>query len=137
VPYCRRCGTQLEENARFCHKCGTEVVIFSAAPPAKSAPKSPVSTAVIVLIAVVAVAVIVSILVFSTFNPVNSHQANPANPANQTNVSKLSFNFQEGKAQPNGLAQNLTDKTGFIAVSATTTQCTNRLIAPVLTRTHL
>ena len=135
MPYCRRCGTQLEENARFCHKCGTEVVIFSPAPPAKSAPKSPVPTAVIVLIAVVAVAVIVSILVFSAFNPVNSHQANPANPANQTNVNKLSFNFQKGKAQSNRLAQNLTDKTGFIAVSATTVQCTSRP-SPTLKRTN-
>jgi flagellar basal body-associated protein FliL len=106
------------------------VVIFSPAPAAKSAQKSPVSTAVIVLVAVVAVAVIVGILVFSTFYPVNFHQANPANPANQTNVNKLSFNFQEGKAQSNGLAQDLTDKTGLIAVSAATIQCTNRLSSP-------
>ena len=130
MPYCRRCGTQLEENARFCHKCGTEVVIFSPAPLAKSAPKSPVPTAAIVLIAVVAVAVIVSILVFSTFNPMNSHQANPANPANQTNVNKLSFNFREGTAQSNVLAQNLTDKTGFNATSAATMQRTYSLLSP-------
>ncbi|NLF88829.1 zinc-ribbon domain-containing protein [Candidatus Bathyarchaeota archaeon] len=25
MPYCRRCGTQLEESARFCHRCGTPV----------------------------------------------------------------------------------------------------------------
>jgi len=127
LPYCRRCGTQLEENARFCHKCGTQVVIFSPAPPAKSAPQGPVSTAVIVLVAVVAVAVIGSIFVFSTFYPANFNQASPAN---QTNVSKLSFNLQEGIAQANVLAQDLTDKTGFIAVSAATIQCTNSLSPP-------
>jgi hypothetical protein len=125
LPYCRRCGTQLEENARFCRKCGTQVVIFSPSSsiPAKSASKSLFSTSVIVLIAVVAAAVIVSVLVFSTFYPVNF---NRANTVNQTNVHKLSFNPQEGMSQANVLAQNLTDKTVFIAVSATTIQRTNR-----------
>jgi ABC-type proline/glycine betaine transport system substrate-binding protein len=79
------------------------------------------------LIAVVAVAVIVSILVFSMFYPVNS---NHANPANQTNVTKLSFNLQEGRVQANVLAQNLTVKANFIAVSATTAQCTSCLSPP-------
>ena len=92
------------------------MVIFSPAPPAKSAPKSPVSTPVIVLVAVVAAAVIVSLFVFSTFYPANF---NHANPANQTNVTNLSFHPQEGKAQANVLDQNVTDKTGFNAVSAT------------------
>jgi len=119
LPYCRRCGTRLEENARFCHKCGTQVVIFSPAPPAKSAPKNSVSTPVIVLIAVaVALAVIVSVFIFLTFYPVNFNQTNPANQANQTNITKLSFKLQEDIAQANVLAQNLTDKTGFNAVSA-------------------
>jgi flagellar basal body-associated protein FliL len=127
LPYCRKCGTQLEENAQFCHKCGTQVVIFSAAPPAKSAPESPVSTPIIVLIAVIAVAVIVSFFVFSTFYPLNSNRAHPSNPANQTSVTKLSFNLQKGVAQANVLAQNLTVKTGFNAVSAATMQRTNSL----------
>jgi len=119
LPYCRRCGTQLEENARFCHKCGTQIAILSPAPPsrpAESAPKSLVSTPLIVLIAVVTLAVIVSVLVFSTFYPIN---LNRASSSNQTNVTKLSFNIQDGKPQANILEQYLTDKTGFNTVSAT------------------
>jgi len=122
LPYCRKCGTQLEENARFCQKCGTQVVILSHAPPAalapraESAPKSPVSTVAIVLIAVVAVAVIVSIFVFLTLYPIN---LNRANSTNQTNITRLSFNPQQGKPQANVSDQNLTDKTGFNTVSAT------------------
>jgi ABC-type proline/glycine betaine transport system substrate-binding protein len=85
------------------------------------------------LIAVVAAAVIVSIFVFSTFYPPNF---NRANPANQTSVQKLSFNLQEGTAQANVLAQNLTDKTGFIAVSATSIQRTNRPSSPILERAN-
>jgi hypothetical protein len=38
LPYCRRCGTQLEENARYCHKCGTPVVAY-AIPPVYQTPK--------------------------------------------------------------------------------------------------
>jgi uncharacterized membrane protein YvbJ len=112
LPYCRRCGIQLEENARFCQKCGTQVVVFSPAAPARAGAKSPVSTPVIVLIAVVALAIIVSIFIFLTFYPVNFNQTNPAN---QTNVTKLSFNLQEGIAHANVLSENLTDKTSFNA----------------------
>jgi hypothetical protein len=64
----------------------------------------------------VAVAVIIGIFVFSTLYPVNFNQANRTN---QTNVTKLSFNLQKSKAQASVLDQNLTDKTGFNAVSAT------------------
>ena len=107
MPYCRRCGTQLEENARFCHKCGTQVLIFSPALPAKPTRKRPVSTPVVVLIAVVAAVVVVSIFVFLTLYPVNF---NRVNSANQTNVTKLSFNLQTSRAHANVLTQNLTIK---------------------------
>jgi len=127
VPYCRKCGTQLEEKAQFCHKCGTQVVIFSPAPTAKSTPESPVSTSIIVLVAVIVVAVIVSFFVFSTFYPLNSNRTNSSNHANQTSVTKLSFNLQKGMGQANVLARNVTEKTGFNAVSAATMQRTNSL----------
>jgi len=103
------------------------VVFFSPTPLAKPTPKRPVSTPVIILIAVVAAAAIVSILVFATFYPVNF---NRANPDNQTNVQKLSFNPQKGEGQANILDQDLQGKTGFIAVSAATTQFANRQKSP-------
>jgi len=38
MPYCRRCGTKLEEDARFCHKCGTPVAATYAPTPPISQP---------------------------------------------------------------------------------------------------
>ena len=125
MTYCRICGAQLEENARFCHKCGTPVVIFTPAPPpARPVQKNRVSPEVIALIAVVAVAVIVSIFVFSLFYSVNFNQTNDSN---QTNVNKLSFNFQGGmaKANVNVLAQNLMGKINLIDNCAKGLQHTN------------
>jgi len=31
MPYCWKCGTELKENARFCHKCGAPVRCASRA----------------------------------------------------------------------------------------------------------
>ena len=31
--FCRKCGTKLEENARFCGNCGTEVIIINNIQP--------------------------------------------------------------------------------------------------------
>ena len=124
MTYCRICGAQTEENARFCHKCGTPAVIFTPAPPPPARPvqKNRVSLEVIALVAIVAVAVIVSIFVFSLFYSVNFNQANDSN---QTNVNKLSFNFQGDLPKVNVLAQNLMGKTLLITTSAKGLQYTN------------
>lgn len=115
MPYCRICGAQLEENARFCHKCGTPIVICPPAPPppppAKPVQKHRVSPEIVALIVVVAVAVIVSLVVFSLFYSTNFNQTNDSN---QTNVSRLNFHVQGGIPNVNVLAQNLTSKTSFI-----------------------
>jgi len=124
LPYCRKCGTQLEENAEFCHKCGTQVVIFSPAPLAESVSKSQVSTPIIVLTAVILAAVILSIFVFLTLYPVNF---NRATSTNQTNATEMSFNLQKGITQSTVLNPKPQDKAGFNGVSASTTLCNNRL----------
>jgi uncharacterized membrane protein YvbJ len=112
LPYCRICGTKLEENARFCHKCGTPVATFTPAPPsARPMEKNPFLVPVIILIAVVTIAVIVGVFIFWTFYSVNINQANGAN---QTNVNELSFNFQGGMAKANFIAQNLMGKSILI-----------------------
>lgn len=111
MPYCRRCGALLEENARFCHKCGTQVVAFPPIPAImKPTKENAVSAATIVLIAVVAVAVIVSVIVFATVYSVNFNQTNDAN---QTNTNKLSFNYQVGGIQTTMSIKSVTGETGF------------------------
>jgi uncharacterized membrane protein YvbJ len=124
LTYCRICGAQTEENARFCHKCGTPVVIFTPEPPPPARPvqKNRISLEVIALVAIVAVAVIVSIFVFSLFYSVNFNQANYSN---QTNVNKLSFNFQGDMTNVNVITQNLMGKTILTTTSAKGLQYTN------------
>ena len=114
LPYCRICGTKLEENAHFCHKCGTLVAAFTPAPQTRSVEKSPFLVPVIILIAVVVVAAIVGVFVFWTFYSSFIH----ANGANQTNGNKVSFDFQSEMAKANFIAQNLMSKSILITTSA-------------------
>ncbi|HKM60748.1 MAG TPA: zinc ribbon domain-containing protein [Candidatus Bathyarchaeia archaeon] len=128
MPYCRICGTKLEENALFCHKCGTPAAFLSSAPsPARPMEKSPFLVPVIILIAVVVVAVIVGVFIFWTFYSVNFNQSNGSN---QTNVNELSFNFQGDIAKANVIAQNLIGKTVLITTSATGLHRTNHQPVP-------
>lgn len=115
MPYCRICGAQLEENAYFCHKCGTPIVTLTSVPPplsARSTQKKRISPEVIVLVAVVAVAIIVSIIVFSLLFSVNFNQTN--NNTTQGNTMKLSFNLQDEATKVCVLNQNLIQKTSLI-----------------------
>ena len=114
MTYCRRCGAKLEENARFCHKCGTQIATPISESHMTAASNTSVSTPEIVLIAVVAVTVIViaGIFVALEVNPVISSQENPAN---KTSVSNFSFRIQE-RVQTKVLALDLTGKAGFILV---------------------
>ena len=122
MPYCRICGAKLEENARFCHKCGTPAVTVTAAlSPAKPMEKNPFLVPVIILIAVVTIAVIVGVFVFWTVYS----NFNQANGSNQTNGNELSFNFHGDMAKVNIIAQNLIGKTVLITTSATRLQHTN------------
>jgi multidrug resistance efflux pump len=124
LPYCRICGTKLEENAHFCHKCGTPVAdITVAPPPVRSMEKNPFLVPVIVLIAVVIVAVVVGAFIFWTFYSINFNQTNGGN---QTNGNEVSFNFHGLIANVNVIAQDLMGKTVLITVSPIILQQTYR-----------
>jgi uncharacterized membrane protein len=43
MPYCRKCGAKLEENARFCHACGDQVATATSVPVAHMKGRSPLS----------------------------------------------------------------------------------------------
>jgi uncharacterized membrane protein YvbJ len=95
VPYCDRCGTKLEENARFCQKCGKPVATFATftpppppPPAAKPMSKDPAIILAVVLVAILVVAIII-VAVFFALNPVNF---NPSNQGGNTN--QISLNFQ-------------------------------------------
>jgi hypothetical protein len=116
LPYCRRCGTKLEEDARFCYKCGTPVATFTPAPPARPIRKDPLMVTAIILIAIVVTAVIVSAIIFAPLQSVNFNQTNQVN---QPNINTLNLNFQADTAEIYVIAQNLTGRTILIGTSAT------------------
>jgi hypothetical protein len=116
VPYCRRCGTKLDEAARFCQKCGTPVVIFpsSASAKSRSLRKEPLVFVAIALIVILVTAVIVSVVVFAPLSPVNFSQINQDS---HPNINTLNLNFRADTAQVTVITQNITDKNILINTS--------------------
>ncbi|MGO8807721.1 MAG: zinc-ribbon domain-containing protein [Candidatus Bathyarchaeia archaeon] len=112
MPYCRRCGVKLEENARFCQKCGTQVVTFNPPVSVVPAPRKLLSTAEIILIAVAIVVIIVvaSVFVLIVFNPANT---NSINSSNQTKFSTYNSPVQTGKMQTSVSTLEFAGKTSF------------------------
>jgi hypothetical protein len=114
LPDCRLCGAKLEDDAKFCHKCGTPVATFPPPPP-RPTRRDPLVMAVIILIAIVVASVIVNVLVLAPLHSVNFNQTNQVD---QPGIKTLNFNFQANTAEVNIIAQNLTGKTILINTSA-------------------
>ncbi len=119
MPYCRKCGTKLEENARFCPKCGTPVSTYTYAPQHPTAYKpirnDPIVLAAIILAIILVSAVIISIIIFAPLKPFSFGQTNEVN---QPNVNTLNLNFQANNAQINVITQNPTNKSVVFYTSA-------------------
>ena len=64
MTYCRSCGTELDENTRFCPKCGTPVETQTIEKTDRAGPRrtmSPLTIAGIVLLALVVVGAVIAI----------------------------------------------------------------------------
>ncbi len=121
MPYCRRCGTKLDEDAHFCHKCGTPVAVFIPVPAAPIKPvrpirKEPFVIAAIVLIVLLISAVIVSAILFAPASTLNFDQTNQDS---HPNVDTLNLNLQADSAQVNIITQKINDQNILISTSAT------------------
>ena len=104
MPYCRKCGAKLDENARFCHVCGTPVAPVAATPLA--APRRrrlAYLLPVVILIAVLLVAVVISVLIFLPVNSVHFNQS----PLTKADVGSLLMDFQADVANVNVIFENL------------------------------
>jgi hypothetical protein len=116
LPYCRRCGTKLEENARFCHKCGTPVATYAPSTPMKPVKNDSVMIAAIALVAILVVGVVVVALLALPFSSVNFEQSYQDNTAN---VNKLNLNFQSDVAQINVITLNVENNNFVITLEGT------------------
>ncbi len=122
MPYCRRCGTQLEENARFCHKCGTPVVTYipPVAPAAPVAPPRPwrkdpyIGAAIGLLVILVSAAIIVGLLVA----PLSTWSKGSSFGDNNPNVDTVNLNFVTDIGRVNIATMQLPDSNIGIYVMA-------------------
>ncbi len=90
MPYCQRCGAVLDENARFCDKCGTPVAppvaLYVPPPPTRPLLKDPWILFAVALISVLIVAVIAIVIYAAPMFSVNYNQSTP----NNYNLNRIS-----------------------------------------------
>ncbi len=117
MPYCRKCGTRLDADARFCQKCGTPVLTYAPPPPPpRPYRRSPVTVVVIAVIAILIVVVVVAVVAFAPLSPFNFSSTNQDS---HSGINTLNLNFQASNAQVNVLTENVTDKNILVWVYAT------------------
>jgi uncharacterized membrane protein YvbJ len=119
LPYCRRCGTKLDEDAHFCHRCGTPVAVY-VPPPARAVPdrpirKEPVVIAAVALIAILLVAVVVVAIIAAPTGSVNFNQTDLDS---HQGINTLNLNFQADNAQVDIITQNIPSQNILIITSA-------------------
>jgi hypothetical protein len=116
MPYCRKCGAKLDEDARFCHVCGTPVVPVAATRPTAPTRRRPFYILpVAILIAVLLSAIVIGALFFLPFYPVHFNQANQVPEAD---VDNLLVDFQADVAQVNIFFKNLPGNMVMLNVTA-------------------
>jgi hypothetical protein len=117
MPYCRKCGAKLDENARFCHVCGTPVgaVTAEARPTAPARRRPYYILPVAILVTIILAAVIISALFFLPVYPVHFNQTNQVPKADMNN---LLVDFQADVANVNVFFQNLQGNMVVLNVTA-------------------
>jgi hypothetical protein len=97
LPYCRRCGTLLEENARYCQKCGTPVAVYVAPPPVYHAPQPRKpwykDTFILITVGLVAILLVAVFAVTLLSAPFASWDSNQSLEDKTLGVKTLNLNF--------------------------------------------
>jgi hypothetical protein len=115
MPYCRRCGAKLEDQDRFCPKCGTPAERFTASqtpppqnPSYKPVPikKDPLIIGGITLIAILVVAVVAVALLAA---PVGTWNVNQSLTDKTPNVHTLNLNFDTDAGRVSVVALRVAD----------------------------
>ncbi len=119
LPYCRKCGAKLEEEARFCRNCGTPVVTYTYSPshsqPQRPIKREPVFIAGIIIVAILISAAVIAALIFVSVRSYSFGQTNEV--VNQPNVNTINLNFKADNAQVNIVTQNYTNDAIVLSTS--------------------
>jgi hypothetical protein len=113
MPYCHKCGAKLEEDAKFCHICGTPV----EAPTTMLVRRvgTPIYVPVVILVGILLVAT----FAFLAFLPVRSVYYNTTRQVPfEAGITDLYLNFTADVAQVNVNFERLTDKLVTMNVTA-------------------
>ena len=124
LPYCRKCGTKLEDYDHFCHKCGTPLI--STPPSARSAlkqptrplpqlRKDPLILVGIGLIVILVTAVVVAVLLAA---PMSTWDFSRSLEDETPNVKKLNLNFETNIGEVNVTPLEVGDNNIGIYVNA-------------------
>ncbi len=121
MPYCRKCGAKLSDEARFCRVCGAPVEAVEAGAPAPSAPqrrrRGHFPLVVIVLIGILGVALIAFAVSFVPFQNVNYNQSDSAPVL--FSVNEVNLNFEADVADVNVFVNSMQSSLVAVNVSAT------------------
>jgi RNA polymerase subunit RPABC4/transcription elongation factor Spt4 len=71
MPYCSKCGAELDEDTKFCPTCGTPVGPPVAEPEERRKERKPISTLAIVLIALIVIAAVIAAIASLPVRAVN------------------------------------------------------------------
>ncbi|XHH08812.1 MAG: zinc-ribbon domain-containing protein [Candidatus Bathyarchaeia archaeon] len=125
MPYCRKCGAKLVDDAQYCFNCGTPVVsptVQTPPPPEpsripKSQPlrKNPLFIPVMIIIAITVFALVIAVVAAMPLNPVNYSDQNRIG---QSGLNKLNLDFDADVGEIH-VYTNLTDGMALMDVSAT------------------
>ncbi len=121
MPYCRRCGTKLEEDAHFCNRCGTPVEPATYTSPPPPTPMKPtrndqIIIGAIVLIAILVAGILMAALLSTSFSTITFEQTYQDNTSN---INKLNLNIQTEGLGVNVFTQNSSKNNFLITLDGT------------------
>jgi len=116
MPYCHKCGAKLDEDAKFCHVCGTPVGVTPAT-RFERRPRTRVFIPSMFLIALLVMAMVVVGFLFLPVRAVKFTQSEEV--AFHPGIEMLNLNFSADIAQVNVVFEDLADRLVTLNVSAT------------------
>ncbi len=116
MPYCRKCGTELDQTASFCHVCGTPVAVVVPVVKQSAPERRPVRilSATTLILVLVPATVIGSLLVL----PVSPVQFNQIERVPDTGMDHLFLDLQVDFAQVNIVFKGLSGNMAILNVTA-------------------
>ncbi|HSV50144.1 MAG TPA: zinc ribbon domain-containing protein, partial [Candidatus Acidoferrales bacterium] len=133
MPYCRRCGTQLEENARFCHRCGLAVANYIPAEPVPvqqppptapvyamlsppSKPKHSNNRIIILTVGLITILIVASVAAALLFTPTTPWSYTKSLSDSTPNIDTLNLNFATNIGEVNIMTLDVGDRSVLIHV---------------------